>query len=134
MPSEITQKEIDELIQQTQKDFKKDSTILGILFFIFGVIIYFVILNLPSFSDAQKVILFQIPRTAQDLNDIAQVIMSYSESNYYGLMAAFVCMYLFLQTFAIPGPVFLSILSGTLFGGVEGTCIVCVSATIGSAM
>ena len=124
MPSEITQKEIDELIRNTQKDFKRNATVLGILFIIFGTIIYFVIMNLPSFTDEEKAVMLRIPRTTKELEDIAQVIMGYSETNYYGLMAAFVCMYVFLQTFAIPGPIFLSILSGALFGGVEGTIIV----------
>ena len=39
-----------------------------------------------------------------------------------------------LQTFVIPGALFLSILSGNLFGGVEGFIIVTLSATIGASM
>ena len=39
-----------------------------------------------------------------------------------------------MQTFAIPGPIFLSILSGALFGGVEGFFLVCLCATSGASM
>ena len=35
-------------------------------------------------------------------------------------------LYISLQSFAIPGPIFLSILSGALFGGVYGFALVCL--------
>ena len=41
-------------------------------------------------------------------------------------------MYVFLQSFAIPGPVFLSILSGALFGGVLAFFLVASCATFGA--
>lgn len=39
-----------------------------------------------------------------------------------------------LQTFAIPGPIFLSILSGALFGGVQGFLLVGLCATSGACL
>lgn len=39
-----------------------------------------------------------------------------------------------MQTFAIPGPIILSILSGAIFGGFQGFCMVCVCATTGASM
>ena len=39
-----------------------------------------------------------------------------------------------LQTFAIPGPIFLSILSGAIFGGVKGFCLVGLCATSGASL
>ena len=50
------------------------------------------------------------------------------------MLSAFCFLYVFLQTFAIPGPIFLSILSGALFGGVEGFFLVCLCATSGASM
>jgi uncharacterized membrane protein YdjX (TVP38/TMEM64 family) len=38
-----------------------------------------------------------------------------------------------LQTFAIPGPLILSIMSGALFGRVYGFILVCVVATFGAS-
>mmetsp|Transcript_18494 Transcript_18494/g.18189 ORF Transcript_18494/g.18189 Transcript_18494/m.18189 type:complete len:125 (-) Transcript_18494:455-829(-) len=124
MPSDITQEDIDKLIKDTQKDFRKNVTWLAVLFVVFATVIWYVVMSLPSFSEAEKDILFRIPREGKDLDNISKVIMSYSDTNYYTMLAAFVCMYLFLQTFAIPGPIFLSILSGALFGGVIGVTIV----------
>ena len=134
MSNEITKEDIDELIRRTQKDFKRNATFLAVLFFIFGTVTYFVIINMPVFTIQEKEILYRIPRTGKELNDIALVIKSYSESNYYEVMAAFCCLYVFLQTFAIPGAIFLSILSGALFGGIEGFTLVCICATSGATI
>jgi hypothetical protein len=123
---EITKEDMDELILKTKKDFKKNLTLLAVLMFIFGTITYFVIMNMPVFSEVEKETLLRIPRTGKELNNIAIVIKKYSEANYYEVMAAFCCLYVFLQTFAIPGAVFLSILSGALFGGVQGFALVCI--------
>jgi uncharacterized membrane protein YdjX (TVP38/TMEM64 family) len=38
-----------------------------------------------------------------------------------------------MQSFAIPGPVFLSILSGQLFGPIPGFIMVCLCATFGAS-
>jgi predicted PurR-regulated permease PerM len=122
----IQEEDIQKFIQETQKDFTRNLTILAIMFFIFGTITYFVILNMPVFSDEEKQILFRIPYNGKQLNEVAIVIKGYSETNYYEVMAAFCCLYVFLQTFAIPGAIFLSILSGALFGGIEGFTLVCI--------
>mmetsp|Transcript_19951 Transcript_19951/g.2701 ORF Transcript_19951/g.2701 Transcript_19951/m.2701 type:complete len:82 (+) Transcript_19951:78-323(+) len=45
----------------------------------------------------------------------------------------FIYLYLFLQSFAIPGPVFLSILAGPLFGAYIGFTLVCLCATTGAS-
>ncbi|CAI2377911.1 unnamed protein product [Moneuplotes crassus] len=134
MTKEITQEDIEKLKKETQKDFKKNATWLAVLFVIFASIIFYVIMSLPSFTQKERDILFRIPREGKDLDQMSKVIMSYSDTNYYTMLAAFVCLYLFLQTFSIPGPTILSILSGALFGGVKGTCIVSVSATMGASM
>lgn len=89
MSNQITERDIEEVIRSTQKDFKKNLTLLAGLFFIFGTITYFVIINMPVFTDAEKDIILRIPRTGKELNDIAQVIKHYSETNYYEVMAAF---------------------------------------------
>ena len=43
-------------------------------------------------------------------------------------------MYIVLQSFAIPGPLILSILAGGLFGRVQGMIIVSLCATFGASM
>lgn len=134
MSNEITEEDIELLIFKTRKDFKKNATMLGVLFFIFGTITYFIIVNMPVLTPVEKEMVYRIPRDGDDLNKIATVIKAYSETNYYEVIAAFCCLYVFLQTFAIPGAIFLSILSGALFGGIQGFILVCICATSGATI
>ena len=69
--------------------------------------------------------LIRFPRNTDDLRSIHQVISKYSEDNKIYVLFAFCYLYIFLQSFAIPGPVFLSILSGALFGAIPGFLLVC---------
>ena len=43
-------------------------------------------------------------------------------------------MYIFLQSFAIPGAIFLSMISGALFGGIPGFVLSQTCATLGSCI
>lgn len=89
MASSITEEDIERLITSTQKEFKRNIVYLGSLFVVFATFTYFIITNLPHFSDEEKAQLFIIPRNGQDLQKIALVITSYSVTNYYEVMAAF---------------------------------------------
>ena len=46
---------------------------------------------------------------------LGQVISIYKETHYYSVMGLYFAAYIFLQTFAIPGSIFLSILSGNSY-------------------
>jgi uncharacterized membrane protein YdjX (TVP38/TMEM64 family) len=53
----------------------------------------------------------------------------YKETHFTAMTAGFICLYLFMQTFAIPGTIFLSVLAGSLFDIPYGLLIVtCVSS------
>lgn len=62
------------------------------------------------------------------------VLMKYRLDHYWALLAGFCALYIFLQCFAIPGAIFLSILAGPLFGVWVGVFTVCVVATTGATM
>ena len=132
--SEITEKDIQEYIQKTQKDFKRNATILAVLFLVFGVTTFLVISNMPVFTQEEKKIIFRIPRSGKQLSELSQVIKAYSETYNYEVLAGFCCLYIFLQTFAIPGAIFLSIIAGTLFGPYFGFSLVWLCATSGAVL
>ena len=46
---------------------------------------------------------------------MAEILNKYQDDNYSVVVIGFCSLYLFLQTFAIPGTLLLSILSGALF-------------------
>lgn len=87
----------------------------------------------PNLSPEDKAKLIRFPRGVEDLRLIHGVIDKYAQENYNFVLVSFCYLYVFLQSFAIPGPVFLSILSGAIFGGVVGFLLVCLCATVGAS-
>lgn len=72
----------------------------------------------------------------QDLNDakkLGQVLSRYKEQYFAQVFAGFVCVYIFLQTFAIPGSIFLSIISGFLFPFPLALFAVCFCSATGAS-
>ena len=49
-----------------------------------------------------------------------KVLIHYIENHFFYTFFAFVYLYILLQAFAIPGPIFLCLLSPTLFGPLKG--------------
>jgi uncharacterized membrane protein YdjX (TVP38/TMEM64 family) len=67
------------------------------------------------------------------LRTLAQgVMLKYKEVNSGAVLTLFLCAYIFMQSFAIPGSVIFSLLSGPLFGAFSGWCLVCFATTSGA--
>jgi len=60
------------------------------------------------------------------------ILSKYSDKHYSVVVLAYCCTYVFLQTFSIPGSVFLSVIGGRLFGLFFGVLAVCFLTTIGA--
>lgn len=75
---------------------------------------------MPNFSDEERGMIFRIPKSPMDLYNITKVLEKYTQNYPFYVLFAFVYLYILLQAFAIPGPIFLCILSGPLFGFVPG--------------
>ncbi|TNV79448.1 hypothetical protein FGO68_gene6878 [Halteria grandinella] len=113
---------------------KRNTRILIVLFLSACTFMFLVLYNFPALTQDEKVKLFRFPRGADDLRLINSVIQRYVTDHYYHVLLAFCSLYILLQTFAIPGPIFLSILSGALFGGVQGFILVGLCATTGACL
>ena len=57
----------------------------------------------------------------------------FSISGYLYVLTLFISCFLFKQTFAIPGSVFLNLLAGKIFGLERGLPMVCVLTAIGAS-
>ena len=66
------------------------------------------------FSDEERS-LVKYPRSIEDAKGLAKVLSAYKDDHFEYIVLGFFAIYNFLQTFAIPGSIFLSILSGFLF-------------------
>jgi hypothetical protein len=74
------------------------------------------------------------PRSLDDAKSLGRQLSSYSSSNFGGVIMVYMVTYIFLQTFAIPGSIFLSILSGALFNFWLALFLVSLAAAVGASM
>jgi len=76
----------------------------------------------------------KLPRSIEDARQLGGVLLKYinEEGNYYQLTFTFFFVYIFLQTFAIPGSIFMSVISGFLYGTYLALCFVCLASGIGA--
>ncbi|XP_047145719.1 transmembrane protein 41B isoform X1 [Hydra vulgaris] len=84
-----------------------------------------------SKSDASKV---KLPKNLEDAKALGRVISNYKDDYYGYVLIAFVLTYIFLQSFAIPGSIFLSILSGFIFPFPLALFLVCLCSSLGATL
>jgi len=131
-PTSVPEHEIIKPIADPEVMKRNKIILLGLfLAFLLGFVILY--LNMPAISAKDKSILFaKIPKTGEDVQAIHSVVSRYYQQNKAYVYALFCYLYIFLQSFGIPGPIILSLLSGALFGGVPGFITVCFCATLGA--
>lgn len=101
----------------------------------FGVLLAFafgllgVYLTLPA-SDYS---FLKLPRTLQDLQILRDHLESYTSDYTVQVLLGYCVVYIFMQTFMIPGTVFMSLLAGSLFGIFRGLALVLFNATAGAS-
>ena len=97
----------------------------------FGAML-FLYIKAPQLSveDAEKV---KLPRNLDDAKNLGRVISSYKDDYFPHVLLSFVLTYVFLQSFAIPGSIFLSILSGFLFPFPVALFLVCLCSAAGAS-
>ncbi|KAG6522785.1 uncharacterized membrane protein At4g09580-like [Zingiber officinale] len=75
----------------------------------------------------------KLPRTLEDLQILRDHLESYTSDYTVQVLICYFAVYIFMQTFMIPGTVFLSLLAGALFGVVGGVILVVLAATAGAS-
>lgn len=126
--------DIDKIKAETEKDLQRSKKILIAIFlaglFGFGLLVWLA----PEVREQDKAVFKKFPMTSEDVQELSNVIMNYTEGSFGYVLAVFCFLYLLLQSFAIPGPLVLSILAGTIFGRWLGLIIVSFCATSGASM
>jgi hypothetical protein len=89
---------------------------LMLIFIAFGVLLICIFLSLPSFEKSEFDRIMTIPNNLKQVKEMTLPLSSYAHHSYFRFMSALFCLYIFLQTFSVPGTIFLNILSGALFG------------------
>ncbi|XP_067120859.1 transmembrane protein 41A-A-like [Centruroides vittatus] len=72
------------------------------------------------------------PNSLEELREVSEVLKQYQRDHYIYVFILFATAYLYKQTFAIPGSVFLNILSGALFGLWKGFLLTCTLTAVGA--
>ncbi|CAG7830864.1 unnamed protein product [Allacma fusca] len=74
----------------------------------------------------------KLPRSIEDAKHLGQVLSRYKDDYYFNVLSGVFITYIFLQTFAIPGSIFLSIMSGFLFSFYVALFLVCFCSATGA--
>ncbi|KAF5455897.1 hypothetical protein F2P56_025426 [Juglans regia] len=101
---------------------------LGI-FFIFSGGLFCIYLTMPA-ADYGKL---KLPRTISDLRMLKDHLSSYAKDYPARFTLGYCSTYIFMQTFMIPGTLFMSLLAGALFGVIRGLLLVVFNATTGAS-
>jgi transmembrane protein 41 len=72
------------------------------------------------------------PRSFDDAKAIVAVLEQYTDSHRFSVIGAYLYLYIFLQTFSIPGSLFLSFIGGALFGFELGVILADIAGTVGA--
>ncbi|KAL8196336.1 hypothetical protein R6Q57_025336 [Mikania cordata] len=95
----------------------------------FAVSLVGIYLTLPD-SDYS---FLKLPRTLEDLHILRNNLERYTSDYTAQVFVGYCMVYIFMQTFMIPGTVFMSLLAGSLFGVLRGVTLVVFAATAGAS-
>ncbi|XP_022717687.1 uncharacterized membrane protein At4g09580-like [Durio zibethinus] len=75
----------------------------------------------------------KLPRSLEDLQILRDHLEIYTSDYTMQVLVGYCVVYIFMQTFMIPGTVFMSLLAGALFGVLKGVALVVFTATAGAS-
>uniref|UniRef100_G3MRJ6 VTT domain-containing protein n=2 Tax=Amblyomma TaxID=6942 RepID=G3MRJ6_AMBMU len=95
--------------------------------------LYLLSSHLPGIENEEKAAYLKFPSSHQELKELAALLISYNEQHAAHVFVLFSSAYLYKQTFAIPGSVFLNVLAGALFGLWKSFLLTCLLSGMGAS-
>eukprot|EP01134_Creolimax_fragrantissima_P002100 CFRG2100T1 len=74
------------------------------------------------------------PTTSEEWVRLAKLLAAYRDQHYNATVGFFLSLYLFKQTFSVPGSAIMNIVAGVLWGFPLGLMMVCTMTTAGSSL
>ncbi|XP_021954049.1 transmembrane protein 41B isoform X2 [Folsomia candida] len=105
---------------------------LGLIFVFSLIALFWVYSTFPNLEPDEKQYI-KLPRNIDDAKMLGGVLNRYKDKYYMNVLCGVFVVYIFLQTFAIPGSIFLSILSGFLFPFWLALLLVCFCSATGAS-
>ncbi|CAI8008539.1 Transmembrane protein 41A [Geodia barretti] len=103
-----------------------------------GVLVTFVAATVPLYALAASLLRngppLSFPSDMDQLRSLASQLERLREQHYGRVLCVFSAAYLYKQTFAIPGSVFLNILGGAVFGVWVALPLVCLLSACGASL
>ncbi|KAL2713759.1 transmembrane protein 41 isoform X1 [Vespula squamosa] len=93
----------------------------------------YVYMSFPELAEEEKQYM-KLPFHIEDAKNLGKLLGRYKDLYYFEVLAGLFVTYIFLQTFAIPGSIFLSILSGFLFRFPIALLLVCTCSAVGATL
>jgi uncharacterized membrane protein YdjX (TVP38/TMEM64 family) len=141
VPSSGSESETTDLTKLKERYYGKDDTeesstkslvVLGCVFLSAILVLLVVYLSFPAL-DADERVHITVPKNIDDAKKLGKVLSKYKDMYYFTVLGGYFTAYIFLQSFAIPGSIFLSILSGFLFSFPLALFLVCLCSAIGAS-
>lgn len=104
------------------------SVVLGI-FGMFTIALLCVYVTMPSVDPS----FLKLPRTVAELRTLTDYVSKYTDDYRLQVLLGYCTVYIFMQTFMIPGTIVMSLLAGSLFGVVQGMTLVIFTASAGAS-
>ncbi|CAK9155478.1 unnamed protein product [Ilex paraguariensis] len=101
---------------------------LGV-FLIFFTGLFCIYLTMPAAEYGK----LKLPRTISDLRMLKDHLATYARVYPAKFILGYCSTYIFMQSFMIPGTIFMSLLAGALFGVIRGLFLVVFNATAGAS-
>ncbi|KAG6479155.1 uncharacterized membrane protein At4g09580-like [Zingiber officinale] len=86
-----------------------------------------------TMAEAEYDKILRLPRNLSDLRVLKENLAVYARDHQAKFIFGYCSIYIFMQTFMIPGTIFLSLLAGALFGVAKGIILIVLSATSGAS-
>lgn len=77
--------------------------------------------------------ILRLPRSLADVRLLKDNLAVYASEHQANFVLGYCSIYIFMQTFMIPGTIFMSLLAGALFGVIKGGVLVVFTATAGAS-
>ncbi|KAI1281959.1 Transmembrane protein 41B [Halotydeus destructor] len=121
------------LAEESHKSSRRALLILLTIFTASLLCLGLVYYNFPKLEPSEKPF-FKLPKNIEDAKNLGLILSRYSDRYYFTVLVGILVTYIFLQSFAIPGSVFLSILSGFIFPFPLALFVVCLCSAIGASL
>ncbi|WZZ05965.1 hypothetical protein YC2023_091886 [Brassica napus] len=100
---------------------------LGV-FLVFSSGLFCIYITMPAAEFGK----LKLPRSISDLRSLKDNLANYANEYPAQFVLGYCATYIFMQTFMIPGTIFMSLLAGALFGVIKGVILVVFNATAGA--